>query len=165
MNAIIERMSSKGQRIEIEVVDRFAVAYVDGKRVASQVPGKLAKPVAANGAVYTHSLGPIALTTAEYETIEAARKKARKNAKTCDLRAEREALAAKVWGLREDADAAFDRLHDQQDTDAAYRARGAYDARIAAAQDALLAFDREHPEVYERIAAERINQAERNTWQ
>lgn len=156
---IISRNTQSGLPVEIRIETegdrRFANALVSGKSTGSGIPGKLPKRVGD----FTHIVGKVAITTAEYDLIIAALR-----APKTDLRSQRASLLATYQGLIEDAEAAFNHLHAQENTDAAYRAKADAEPKIAAALQAIRDFDAAHPEIVEAIKADKAETADRNRW-
>lgn len=174
---ILMKTSSKGQQIEVRLKEylpgaHIAQLFIDGQYVTGpSEPQALKQP---KGEV-THFLGggfsggkpAVGFTATEAaqinEAIQAANAawRAGEAGQEQRLLSERERLVATVQGLTEDAEAAFETRHAEEDTDGAYRARAEYATRIEAAHKTLTDFDQAHPEVWMAHAAARIEAAER----
>lgn len=170
MNRIIDRLTSRGQRLEIYIEPsrkNQLLIHLDGARVAFGWPTALsARDAARAPAGITHSVGSGKVTvglTADDMAAYAAACVEDPNAARKALEIECRALVATIAGLYDDQSAAYERAHARQDPRAmAIRAR--YDAPIAEAEAALASFDAAHPEIIAAIKAERAEATERNKW-
>lgn len=168
---IFTKSSRDGRAIEIKAHEYtagtfIAQVFVGGEFLSGPCdPQPLKTP---KGDV-THFLGgglndgkpAIGLTTAEAQTISEALKARRAAWKQTAAGRERallnecDRLIAEYQGAMDEQDAAFERLHDMQETDAAYRARALAEPKVQAAREALQAFYREHSPI-RRLAAQEL---------
>lgn len=170
---ILRKLDISGQRVEIRIREtspgnHALQLYVDGYFVPGPVrPEPLEQPEG----LTTHYLGGgygdkpmVKLTDAEASLILRELDKAERDSGPL-LSQQRRALEARRKDLMED----YRRLLSRRDTE--YRAaqnagrgdaeqvRQAYDARLAAAQQAIRAFDREHPDVVQNLLGDDAEEA------
>ena len=160
---IFSKTATSGKQVEVRAEEHttgyfIAQVFVDGKYLAG--PGQPQALKSPKGEV-THFLGGgwdgtkpgIGLTTAEAQTIESSLTALRAAWEETSagqaeaLRNERERLLATYRGLLEEQEAAFNRLHDREETDAAWAAKNEWEGRVQESYDALRAFSAAHPEI------------------
>lgn len=168
----LTKTSSKGQRIVITILEHadepYLSARVDGKRVGNG--DSTIRPATVPGhPLITHAVGVIALTTNEAEALQAALDAARAQIETPEvlarralqtLRSDREWLCHQIAGAHDERDASYWRGH-QHDGSYAQACAQPHEPKIAAAYEALQAFDAAHPEVIAGLQEERDERARR----
>jgi len=145
-------------------VDREHV-YVNGEQVGRNeryaVKLTRAQEIVKDGQRYTHVIGrKVALTAVEAESFDAAMT-AWIRAQPLPLDAQRAKLVNEIGSLRDEQTATFERLHAREDA-RAWSAKNSYEPKIAAAAEALAAFDAEHPEIIAAIREQREIERQRN---
>lgn len=165
--AIITRIGTKGQAIEIGVtVDGSAAwvyAKVDGKTDSVILgPGRLSKPQTHNGRTYTHHIGHVGILAGELPLIEAALAEARTAAAQTPegLREHRLTLVARISGALDQTEQERERAFDRD-----IGGIPSYDSpAYRAAKRALEEFDAAHPEIKAALEQERQERINRHMW-
>jgi hypothetical protein len=170
---VLTKTSADGRSIEIRIhVERglaIVVGYLAGQQHAAGLT-TLGRPVAIKGQSYVASVGKLALTQAEADTVRAACRAAELatpegqaaalRAEATALRAERRMLVVEVNGALDDTRQARERGSDEDLGNIPD-----YDSReYREALARLAAFDAAHPEVKAAIKAEREADRIRHQW-
>ena len=158
MQQLISKTTRDGKSLVITFDGHTFVATLDGAELARGVnPGHRIR----QGGQMLHVFGgKVGLTLAEGDVLlQAARQAILARPRT--LR--RADLVAAYQGLVDEQAAQYDRAHARQDA-RAMQVRESYDARIAAAEQAIREYDAAHPEEEAARQAERQASLERNRW-
>lgn len=158
---IFTKTASSGKQIEVRAqMDGSGATsvhlYVEGAYLRG--PSSPSKLKTAKGAV-THFLGggfqgdqpAVGLTTEEADTITAACRaltaawQTTAEGQAYERRLERERLVAKREGCLREANAAYERHHAAQETDAAWSAKMQWEAKAESIRQQIVAFDQETP--------------------